>query len=154
MWEEILKSIPVFLGSMLKFILGPSIGYGAKLHPLTTIIATVAGMMTSVFAFTYFGNWIKTKVLPRFFPRRKRFSPRTRKFVKIWKKFGLRGIAALTPLILTPIGGTIIAVGFGSPKEKIIIYMLISAVAWAIAFTAAIYFFGHQVLHVLPDFVK
>jgi membrane protein DedA with SNARE-associated domain len=151
MWEEILKSIPAFLSSMVKFILGPTLGYGAKLHPLTTVIVTVGGMMTSVVAFTYFGEWLRTKVLHRFFKKRKKFSARNRKFVKIWKKYGLTGVATLTPLILTPIGGTILAVSFGSPKEKIILFMLISALAWAVTFTVIIYFFGHQVL---PDWIK
>lgn len=151
MLEEILKSIPVFLSSMVKFILGPSLGYGARLHPLTTIIVTVGGMMTSVVAFTYFGEWFRTRVLHRFLESRKKFTPRNRKFVKIWKKYGLTGVAILTPLILTPIGGTILAVSAGSPKERIIFFMFISAVTWAVIFTVAIYFFGHQVL---PDWVK
>jgi hypothetical protein len=41
---------------MLKFIFGPVGGYGVGLHPITTIITTVAGMMTVVFLFTFFGN--------------------------------------------------------------------------------------------------
>jgi len=151
MWEEILKSIPVYLSSMLKFILGPSLGYGARLHPLTTILATVGGMMTSVVAFTYFGEWLRTKVLHRFFSDRRKFTPGNRKFVKTWKKFGLTGVALLTPLILTPIGGTILAVSAGSPKERILLFMLVSAIGWAVIFTVTIYFFGHQVL---PNWIK
>ena len=151
MWEEILKAIPVFLSSAIKFILGPTLGYTARLHPVTTVIATVAGMMSSVVAFTYFGNWLRTRLLRVFFKNRRRFTPGTRKFVRIWKKYGLAGVALLTPLFLTPIGGTILAVSSGSPREKIILFMLISAGAWAVFFTGTIYFFGHQVL---PDFVK
>ena len=151
MWQVILKSIPVFLSSMVKFILGPLGGYAARLHPIITILVTIGGMMTSVFAFTYFGEWLRTKLLHGFFKNRKRFSPRNRKFVKTWKKYGLTGVAILTPLILTPIGGTLLAVSAGSPKEKIILFMFISAAAWAIIFTVTIYFFGH---HVLPDWIK
>jgi hypothetical protein len=150
MGEEILKSIPVFISSMLKFILGPLTGYAAGLHILTTIIATTAGMMCSVIAFTYFGDWIRSR-MKGWFSTSKSFTEKNPRLIGIWKKFGLPGIAALTPLILTPIGGTILAVGFGSPKEKIIIYMLVSAVAWAIIFTVIVYFFGH---HMLPDFIK
>ena len=75
MGEEILKAIPVFLASMLKFILGPMGGFAARLHFLTTVLVTVAGMMTMVVAFTYSGEWIKTKLLSRFFKKRKRFTP-------------------------------------------------------------------------------
>jgi membrane protein DedA with SNARE-associated domain len=150
MWEEIAKAIPVALGSALKFILGPIAGVAARLHILTTIIATVVGMMASVTAFTYFGEWIRTHVLDRFFKKRKKRSTHP-KLQELWKKFGLAGIAALTPLILTPIGGTLLAVSSGSPRKKIIVYMAISAVAWAIIFSAVLYLFGRKVL---PEWVK
>ncbi len=151
MWEEILKAIPVMLSSSLKFILGPIGGFAAQLNPITTILATVLGTMASVFAFTFFGGWLRAKVLSRFGGRRKKFSTNNRKFVTVWKKFGIVGVAALMPLLLTPIGGTILAVGFGAPRNKIIFYMFVSASVWAVIFTFAIYEFGKAVL---PDFIK
>ena len=151
MWEEILKAIPVYLSSMLKFIFGPIGGYAAGLHLITTILATVAGMMTVVLSFTYAGNWLRENVINRFFGKRKRFSESNRKFVRIWKKYGLIGVAALTPIILTPIGGSILAVSSGSPKEKIVLFMFISGSVWSVIFSVTIYFFGNEVL---PDFVK
>lgn len=151
MWEEILKAIPVYFSSMLKFIFGPIGGYAAGLKLVTTILVTVAGMMTVVFLFTYAGNWIREKVFNKFFRKRKKFSNSNRKFVGIWKKYGLIGVAALTPIFLTPIGGTLLAVSSGSPKEKIIFFMFVSASVWSVLFSVAIYFFGNEVL---PDFVK
>lgn len=151
MWETILKIISVYFSSMLKFILGPIGGYAAQLNLITTILTTIAGMMTVVFLFTYFGNWLRANVVEKLFKKTNRFSNNNKKFVVIWKKYGLLGVAILTPLILTPVGGTILAVSSGSPKEKIIFYMLISAVIWSISFSSIIYFFGKQVL---PDFVK
>jgi hypothetical protein len=56
----------------------------------------------------------------------------------------------LTPVILTPIGGTLLAVGFGSPRPKILLYMLISAGFWSVVLTFSIYL-GHEWL---VDYVK
>ena len=152
MWEEILKAVTlVYLPSMLKFIFGPLGGYAAKLHVVTTIIATVAGTMTIVLAFSFAGDWIREHVINRFFPKRKRFSERNRRFVTIWKKYGVAGVAFLTPLILTPIGGTLVAISFGSPREKLILYMLISASGWATVFSLAVYLFGNNVF---PEYMK
>ena len=109
MVQELIKAFPVFLASMLKFIFGPLAGYAAGLSLMTTIVATIAGMMTMVLAFTYFGGWLRTTLLKRFFTNKKVFSTKSRKFVVLWKKYGLVGVAALTPVILTPIGGTILA---------------------------------------------
>lgn len=151
MWEEILKAIPVYFSSMLKFILGPISGYAAGLNLITTILSTVFGMMTIVFLFTYSGDWIREKIIHRFFKKKPDSHPRNKRFATIWKKYGLTGVALLTPIILTPIGGTLLAVSSGSPKEKIIFYMFISAAVWAVVFSGAIYFFGNEIL---PDFIK
>jgi len=151
MGETILKIISVYFSSMLKFFFGPIGGFAAKLNFITTVLTTIAGMMTVVFVFTFFGEWLRKNVISKFSKKQSKFSVKNKKFVKIWKKYGLVGVAILTPLILTPIGGTILAVSSGSPKNRIIIYMFISATVWSVVFTAIFYFVGPQVL---PDFMK
>lgn len=151
MWGEILKALPVVFSASLKFILGPLGGYAVGLHPVTTIIATVTGMMGSVVAFAFFGDWLREKIIGRFFNNRKKFTSNNRRFVQIWKKYGVGGVAFLTPLLLTPIGGTILAVAFGSPKDRILIFMFVSGALWATIFTVMIYTFGNTIL---PDFMQ
>jgi len=150
MLQEILKAIPVYLSCMLKFIFGPAGGYAVGLHPITTILTTVFGMMTVVFLFTFFGNWIRTRIFGKFTKGKLRLK-RTDKFDQVWKRYGLFGVALLTPIILTPIGGTLLAVSSGSPKDKIIFYMFVSASFWSVIISMAIYIFGNEVL---PDFLK
>src|SRR5436853_5743071 len=99
MGEELLKALPVLFASMIKFILGPVGGHVAKLHFITTVIVTILGMMIMVISFTYFGDWIKSKI--PFFNKLKRFTTRNRRFERIWRQFGLIGVAFLTPLLLT-----------------------------------------------------
>lgn len=151
MTEELLKAIPIYLTCLFKFIFGPVAGYGVGLHLVTTIITTILGMMTSVVAFTFFGNWIRVKILKRILRKQKVFNPSNRRAVRIRTSLGLAGIAILTPLILTPIGGTLLAVSIGAPKERILIYMLLSATVFAVLFSVAIYSLGHSVL---PDFIR
>jgi membrane protein DedA with SNARE-associated domain len=151
MWEEILKAIPVALSASVKFIFGPVGGFAAGLNLVTTVVATVAGTMLSVVAFTFFGDFLRRKVIVPLFGARNRSEERATRYAAFLKKYGTPAVAGLTPLIFTPIGGTIIAVGMGIPKEKILVSMLISATAWAVAFTTLIYFFGQEVL---PDFVE
>lgn len=152
MWEEIIKTITlVYLPSMLKFVFGPIAGYSAGLNVLSTILGTVAGTMTVVLLFSFFGDFMQRRVLNTFFRNRKRFSERNRKFVTIWRKYGITGVAALTPILLTPIGGTLLAISFGTPRNKLILYMFISASIWAFLISSAIYFFGNEVI---PDIIK
>jgi len=151
MWEEILKIATVYFWSMFKFIFGPALGYAAGLNLVTTILVSVAGMMTVVLLFSFFGDWIRDRIINRFFSRRKKFSEGNRKFIGIWRKYGLAGVAALTPLILTPIGGTLLAISVGSPRNKLIFFMFVSAAVWSVILSVAIYFFGNEVL---PDFIR
>ena len=150
MFQEILKAIPVYFSCMLKFIFGPAGGYAVGLHPITTILTTVAGMMTVVLLFTFFGNWIRTRIFGRFKKPRLNLKKGER-FAQIWKRYGLIGVALLTPIFLTPIGGTLLAVSSGSPKDKIVFYMFVSASFWAVVISMAIYIFGNEVL---PEFLK
>lgn len=146
MWDEILKALSVYLSSMIKFIFGPIGGKAAGLHLLTTMIVTAAGMMTVVVALTYFGEFLRKKILDRF--RKARpvpVEPKPSRYSGVIKKYGLAGIAFLTPVILTPIGGTILAVSVSPNREKILLYMLISACVWSVILSSAVYF-GYDAL--------
>lgn len=139
MVEELIKAFSlVLLPSTVKFIFGPLAGKAAGLHLLTTILATSGGMMVSVVAFTYFGEFLKVKILSYFGKKNQRLSER--KDSNFLKKYGLAGIALLTPIILTPIGGTLLAVGVTLNKKKILFYMLVSALFWSAIISAAVYF--------------
>lgn len=152
MWEEILKVFTqVVLPSGLKFFIGPISGYLLGYSLITRFLGTIAGMMISVVAFTFFGDWLKEKLTNRFSKKKKkRFTKSNRRTVTIWKKFGIVGVALLTPVLFTPIPGTLLAVRFGAPKKKILFYMLLSAIFWSIIINGLIYYFGTSIF---PDFV-
>lgn len=147
--EELLKFFSIFLLTMLKFIAGPVGGYAAGFSLVKTIIVTILGTMSSVTLFTFLGTFLRERVINKIFKVRKRFNKRNRKFVTIWKKYGVIGVAVLTPILLTPIGGTLLLISFRTPKSKIMIYMSISTVIWAIVISGAIYFVGGEVLKIL-----
>jgi membrane protein DedA with SNARE-associated domain len=146
MLEEFIKAIPVVLASAIKFVFGPLQGYALKLHPVTTAISTVIGMMMSVVAFTYFGNWLKERFFKNYFNPPLHPSNLRRRFMILLRKYGLAGIAFFTPIILTPIGGTLLAVGMGKPKEKILLFMLVSSMVWSLLFTFLVYSYSDEVL--------
>lgn len=149
MWEEILKTLTVYLWSMVKFFFGPIGGKAAGLHIITTMIVTVAGMMTVVVMFTYFGEFIRKRILDRIFKKKSENKPLKMK-PNYLTKYGLAGVALLTPILLSPIGGTLVAVGISTNREKIILYMFISACVWSVIITCAVYFGYDAVM----DYIK
>ena len=133
MFELIEKLVTVIALSMFKFFFGPFLGSKLGLHYLNTFWACVLGMNLSVLLFSFFGDRIKMFILTTFYRnKKKKFTPGNRRLVNIWKKYGMIGIAFLTPPLLTPPIGTLVASGFGEPRKTIVLYMLISSVIWGV----------------------
>ena len=70
-------------------------------------------------------------------PKNKIFTKRNRRLITIWKKYGLFGIALLTPVVISIPIGTIIASRLVPNKKKVFLYMLISISAWSIAMVSS-----------------
>ncbi|MCS5490508.1 hypothetical protein [Algoriphagus limi] len=136
--ESLISLIGIYFLGYFKFIAGPILVPAAGFGVGTTIFITVSSMMSSVFIFTLIGKKFKKKLLLRFRKKKPVFTSRNRKIVTVWKKYGEIGIAFLTPLILTPIGGTLILVSFGSKKRRIYFHMFWSALFWATIFSFSI----------------
>lgn len=125
-----LKYISVALASTLKFFGGPITGVILDLTWIETAVCSIAGMMFSVLIVTYVGKGIQVLLKKYRKAEPKRFSKTNRMAVRIWKKFGIIGIALLTPPLFTPIFGTALAVAFRVPRTSIFLYMTLSAIGW------------------------
>src|SRR5690606_27121551 len=128
MAEVLATYFSIYILSSGKFIAGPLTGLATGTGILETCIFTVLGMMTSVFLFSYFGKFLRERFLKKWFAKKKKFSRKNRRFVTIWKRYGLFGIAFLTPVLFSPIGGAVLISSLGgmSHKKKIFAYMLFS----------------------------
>ncbi|WP_028668908.1 hypothetical protein [Runella zeae] len=133
------KYSSVIIASMLKFFAGPVTGVALGLEWWETVLCTIIGMMLSVVLFVFLGTAIQNLIARYRSQKPRLFSKRTRMAVKVWKKAGITGIALLTPLLFTPIGGTLIAVSFKVSRFLIISHMLLWGVIWGVLFTVGVY---------------
>jgi uncharacterized membrane protein len=127
------KYLSVALASTLKFFGGPITGVILKLNWLETALCSAVGMMLSVVLLTYAGKGVQQLVKQYKKTPPKRFSKSNRMAIRIWKKFGIIGIAFLTPPLFTPLFGPLLAVAFRVPRTSIFLWMSISAVVWGLA---------------------
>ncbi len=131
-----IQYLTVFALSMVKFLGGPLAGVSMGLPFGSTLGLTVAGMMTSVAVFSVVGarvsQWYNRRARRRGKPV---FSTSSRRTVRVFQRFGIGGIAFLTPLLFSPIVGTIIATVLGGGRRQILLHMLWSAVLWGVTFT-------------------
>lgn len=136
------KYLSVVLASMVKFIGGPLAGLSLGLQWWETALLTLIGMMLSVVAFTFLGEGIQ-RLVGRYRRQKPRlFSRRTRLAVRVWRLSKMTGIALLTPLIFTPIGGTLLAVSFKVPRTTLLIQMAFWGAFWGVVLTLGVYFLG------------
>lgn len=139
--ELLIKWLSIALSSGIKFFAGPLLGKVYQLPWWQTAICTFLGMMFAVILFSTVARAFFDKYMKGLFIRDKRsITPNKRRMVRIWNKFGISGIAFLTPILFTPIGGSIVAMSFGEQPRRIIGYMAVSAAFWAVVASLGIYF--------------
>lgn len=133
------KYLTVYLSSMVRFIAGPIAGLATGLTYWESVLLSIFGMMTTVLLLTMLGPKLRNWIRQRFTAKRRLFSRRNRIFVRVWRRWGIMGVSFLTPLLLSPIGGALLANAFSGERNKILLYMLISAVFWSFVLSGILY---------------
>ena len=120
-------------------------GLAANLSVVEITILTSAGMMTSVVILTYAGERFRKYFTRKHRNNEKKTRYKNTRIIKVWNMYGVPGVAFLTPLILTPIGGTLVLLAYKAPRKQILLYMAVSAVLWALVQTIFFKYFYDQV---------
>jgi hypothetical protein len=123
----------------------PSAVFLFKYNFLKVFLVTFAGGLTANVGFTYLSasiiKWIHNYRLKKgVIHKNPVFNKRNRRIIKIKNKFGLAGIAILTPLISMPIGA-FVAEKFYKDKKKVIFYLSVSVIIWIVGIYSVMYFF-------------
>jgi hypothetical protein len=142
------KVLEVGLISGVKFLLAPFEAERQGFNFMQSFTITTLGGVLGVLVFYYAGSliaawWNHIKALIKsIFIRRpaevierqpKRHFTRTNKMiVKIKRRFGLAGIAFVTPCIISIPVGTLVAVAFYRKRKPILLYLFVSLLLWSI----------------------
>lgn len=150
MLEIILQYVSVIALSSLKVIPGLGLALVYEMNALEIFISLSAGGILGIFLFTLLGEqirgWMKRRRQKKYKDNPKPLKIRkARRILRIWNKYGLVGVAILTPPMISPPFGAIIAVAFRESRMRILIYMSISVVVWAAIFALL----GDQILELL-----
>lgn len=124
----------VFLLSSLKYLFGvvlAYVGYGFNIGEV--FLTAYLGSMIGVVLLTYFGDQISNWLRRRFKRRKSMKYSRRRWIVRIWRRYGVWGIAFLAPVISPP-ASVGIALSFRTPPKQIIIAMAVSLALWSVFF--------------------
>ncbi|OFX57839.1 MAG: hypothetical protein A2046_09125 [Bacteroidetes bacterium GWA2_30_7] len=141
------KYLIVFLLSSVKFALSfPLAIYEYKFSYIETLILTTSGGIFGSFIFAYLTKYIviiwryflditklnninyfnRNKNIPR-----KKMTRRNKLIVIVRTKYGLIGLALITPILLSIPIGTFISLRYYPNYKKTLLYLIISIVMWA-----------------------
>lgn len=107
-----------------------------------SMILAITSSMMGVLFFGYTRDalkllWYKYVGKPKFGGKPCKVNWRTRLIVRIRQRFGLAGIAFLTPIFLTTPVGTVMALSMYRSKPKVFAYMLVSFTFWSLLLIGA-----------------
>lgn len=79
---------------------------------------------------------LKYSYIPKEAKGKKLFTSKNRRMVRIWNKYGLVGLAALTPIFFSIPIGTFFMTRMERNNKKILLYMFVSIVIWSLILTS------------------
>ncbi len=137
---HILEAISVFFMSFVKFFLAIPLAFTFDFSFWQTFLITCFGGILGVLFFAQFRKVI-LKIYYRFFA----YKPKVRKkrgfknvlAIKTAKKYGLFGIAFLTPIVFSIPLGTFLALHFFPNKKKTLPILIASVLGWSFVLTLA-----------------
>lgn len=117
-----------------------------KFNFIKVFAVSCAGGIGGTIFYTYVSAvllkwWDKFKEGKAFFEKKKVFTKANRRIIRIKKRFGLTGIAILTPVLLSIPLGAFLAERFYKDKKKVILAISFWVVVWSIVFYFIYYFF-------------
>lgn len=154
-FSDVWKIISVFLSCALFF---GKIGMPAavslfKFHFLKSILVSCSGGIFGAISSTYLSagiiDWwenFKKKWFKNHQPKKK-FSKTNRFIIKVKHRFGIVGIALLSPVLLSIPLGAFIAERFYKDKKKVILYLSGSVIFWSFTLYFLFYFFYSSFKH-------
>jgi hypothetical protein len=145
--KPIFKILSLFITSGIKFIFGPTVAIASGFKAWESILITTAGGISGVLFFYFTSKWTLKKLFYFRNKRRlkkiksgnwippKKFTFLNKLIVRVKNRFGLTGLAIITPPLLSIPLGTILAVRYYSKNHNPLKSLIYSVIIWSIALT-------------------
>jgi len=106
------------------------IGIALGLHPILAGLAATLGNLVAVVLVVVLEGRLR-----QWIPRYGRFTTQEERLKRVWGRYGLVGIALLSPLITGAPLGTALALVLGAPVRRLLPWMIVSVVVWGVGLT-------------------
>ena len=145
MIKQIIEVILLLLFSAVKFLFSPGVVVARGFNWFETVLITTLGGWLGVFVFFYFGKiltelWLRfrRKRATRIRKKRKTFSWRNKFIIKVKSKFGILGLAFITPVVLSIPIGSMLAARFFSDNKMTLPVLMTLVLFWSLVLTTLV----------------
>lgn len=145
--NQFFKILSVFITCSFAFKIGfPTAFMVFRQDFFIIILVSCSGGIAGNILFTHLSSALlrvvhNYKLKRGLLPKKKKISSFHRRVIRVKQKFGLAGIAFITPIFLSTPVGAFLARRFFKDKRKIIIYLSAATVLWAFLLYFILYFF-------------
>lgn len=123
------------------------LGVVAGLHALPVTLLAFLGNILTIWLLILLMDQVKRWLQHRKEKKGKEPSKkRQARAERVWKKYGLPGLALLSPILIGSHLGAVLAMGFGGKKKQITFWMTVSVTIWSVVMGFTSYY-GIDFLH-------
>ncbi|MBI2968317.1 MAG: hypothetical protein HYY40_10980 [Bacteroidetes bacterium] len=152
MWGKILGIAGLLLVSAVKFLFAPGSLRLSGFNYWETILISTAGGWMGVFLFYYLGGWALDfcgtawrKLFNKKNKPQKIFTRRNRFIVKVKKRFGVKGIAFISPVTISIPVGCLVAERYYRHEKGTVRYFLVSVLFWSLVLSTLVHIFRFDI---------
>ena len=130
--NQLSKILSTAAAGALDVWVGIITGLALGLSPALSGAVSVAGGLAGVTLVVALGGQLRDLIY-----RSRRLARRRERIERVWKRYGIPGVALQAPLLTGPVLATLLALALGAPARPLLLWMLASVVLWGAVLTGA-----------------
>lgn len=130
---ELGKYAVIFFTSVFKYLLGVAMTFPAQFTFWELLLTAGLGGCVGIMLFTFFGAKIARLIEVHLRRNRTMSFKVRRRIINTWRRFGIVGVAVLTPFLSPPLA-VAIALSFHTSPRKTVAWLCGSIIAWSLLF--------------------
>ena len=126
----VLKLLSTAAAGALDVWVGIITGVALGLSPFLSGVVSIASAVVGVTLVVAAGERLQGRIY-----RSRKLAKRRERIERVWKRYGIPGVALQAPLLTGPLLATVLALGLGAPPRPLLGWMLASIVLWGAILT-------------------
>jgi putative small multi-drug export protein len=131
--NQLLKLLSTAAAGALDVWVGIITGVAVGLSPALSGAVSITSALAGVTLVVAVGGRLQQLIY-----RSRQLAKRRERVERVWKRYGIPGLALQAPLLTGPLLATLLALSLGAPPRPLLLWMLASVVFWGVVLTGGV----------------